>query len=139
MLNKTELEIDIFWYKILWQSLIASRTHISSSLSLSFESDFSMAYYGKYYYINNSFSFSTDYRNTIKYKLKRIHFSYYFSSFEVIPTRSMYFWIHDPNFFILVANQDVIPFAKVLMKPNGIKALWVMIRPVFYVNMDREG
>ena len=51
----------------------------------------------------------------------------------------MYFWIHDPNFFILVANQDVIPFAKVLMKPNGIKALWVMIRPVFYVNMDREG
>ena len=48
-------------------------------------------------------------------------------------------WIHDPDFFLLTANPDIIPFAKVLMKPNGIKALWVMIRPVFYVNLDREG
>ena len=52
----------------------------------------------------------------------------------------MYFWIHDPHFFLLSANQDAIPFEKVLMKPDGvIKALWVMIRPVFHVNMDRKG
>ena len=40
---------------------------ISSSISLPWESDFSAAFYGKYYYINHSFSISTDYRNTIKY------------------------------------------------------------------------
>ena len=61
---------------------------------------------------------------------------------EVNPTRFMYFYFHDPHFFTLTVNEDVVPNGKVLMKPskgNGMISLWVMIRPVFHVNMDREG